>query len=135
MVISSIGNTGTLPEFPDNNDNEFGYRKYRDEIKSISFSGNVWTPLFESNFLFCGLDKVVSIDVTNLNTSLSTDLRHMFYNCKSLKEVKINNLNVTMVSSVAGMFSGCESLEKIDLSNWNNTSNLCDMRGMFRDCK
>ena len=132
MVISSIRTPGTLPVFPDNNDNEFGYRKYSDEIKSISFSNKVLANS-ESQNLFCGLDKVVSIDVTNLYTSKATNMGSMFFRCSSLKELNLSSFDTSKVTNMRLMFYGCKSLKKLDVSKFD-TSEVTNMGSMFRRC-
>lgn len=132
MVISSIGNSGTLPEFPDY-DNEFGYRKYKDKIKSISFSGDVKANVKSDN-LFCNLDKVVSIDTTNLDTKRTTSMGSMFSGCQSLKELDVSKFDTSKVTNMWAMFVDCELLEKLDLSNFD-TSEVTYMHAMFSGCK
>ena len=133
MVISSIGNTGTLPEFPGYDNKDFSYRKYKDKIKSISFSGDVKANV-ESNYLFSNLDKVVSIDTTNLDTKRTTSMHSMFYGCKSLKEIDISKFDTSKVTDMGFMFNDCESLEKLDVSKFD-TSKVKYMWFMFYGCK
>ncbi len=132
MVISSIGNSGTLPKFSDY-DNEFGYRKYKDKIKSISFSGDVKANVI-SDDLFRDLDKVVSIDTTNLDTKRTTSMGSMFNGCESLKELDVSKFDTSKVTNMQAMFVDCQSLKELDLSNFD-TSEVTDMQAMFAGCE
>ena len=128
MVISSIGNTGTLPKFS-GYDNEFGYRKYKDKIKSISFSGDVKANVI-SDDLFRDLDKVVSIDTTNLDTKRTTSMNCMFRDCKSLKELDLSKFKTSEVTNMSYMFNDCKSLKELDVSKFD-TSKVTNMGAMF----
>lgn len=74
-----------------------------------------------------------------------TDTSHMFYECRALVSLDLSKLNTEHVKYMEGMFEYCESLQNLDISGYYmegfekvfywNTSNVCSMAFMFRDCK
>ena len=69
----------------------------------------------------------------NLNTEKVTDMRVMFANCSSLKNLNLKNFNTAAVKEMSRMFYGCSSLTALDLSNFN-TAAVKDMGRMFAGC-
>ncbi len=43
---------------------------------------------------------------------------YMFSNCKSLKSLNISNFNTKLTTDIDYMFSGCTSLKVLDISNF-----------------
>ena len=88
-----------------------------------------FTKFFEGN------SNIISLDLTDLDTSNVTTMRSMFNKCGKLKEIKgLNKLVTNKVTNMAGMFQLCEQLEYLDLTNLD-TSNVTTMRCMFNKCK
>ncbi len=63
-----------------------------------------------------------------------TNMRYMFYYCKSLTSLDLSGLDVSNVTDMSGMFCNCEDLTSLDLSGWN-TSSVTDMSEMFDLCR
>lgn len=101
-----------------------------------------------------------SVNIKNFNTSNVTTMYHMFFDCRSLKELEFgegfstgevqnmlhmfyncNSLTVLDVTgfdtssaqTLYGMFQGCKSLQSLDLSNFN-TENVTNTQYMFYGC-
>ena len=55
---------------------------------------------------------------------------HMFFGCKSLKELDLSKFNTVTVINMSLMFQGYLSLEKLNLSKFN-TDNVVDMNNIF----
>ena len=88
-----------------------------------------FTKFFEGN------SNIISLDLTDLDTSNAISMRSMFNKCGKLKEIKgLNKLVTNKVTNMAGMFQLCEQLEYLDLTNLD-TSNVTTMRCMFNKCK
>ena len=86
-----------------------------------------------SNF-FEKCTNIISLDLSNFNTSNIIDMRRMFNHCSKLKEIKgMNNFFTNKVESMEGMFQLCNELEYLDISNWN-TSNVTSMACIFNMC-
>ena len=71
-------------------------------------------------------------DISEWDVSNVTNMRYMFYNCKSLKQ-DISNGEVSNVTNMQGMFYWCESFNQ-DISNWD-VSNVTNMNTMFAWCE
>lgn len=82
-------------------------------------------------FVFC--KKLTTIDLSNFNTSIVTDMSGMFYSCKSLINLDLSNFNTSNVTNMMGMFIRCSGLTRLNLSNFD-TSNVTDMNDMFNSC-
>ena len=85
----------------------------------------------ESMFYNCF--NLISIDLSNIDTSNVNSTHNMFKGCSSLKSLNLSNFNTENVIDMDGMFDGCSSLTSLDLSNFN-TENVIDMNGMFYAC-
>jgi surface protein len=78
---------------------------------------------------------IISLDLSNFNTSNVINMEYMFSNCNKLKEIKgLNNFKTMNVTNMSGMFQQCENLEYLDLSNFN-TSKVIYMEKIFYECK
>ena len=61
---------------------------------------------------FAGNLNIISLDLSNLDTSNVTTMRLMFNKCKKLKEIKgLNKLITNKVTDMYGLFQLCEELE------------------------
>lgn len=69
-------------------------------------------------------------EIPNCDYSKATsDVSHMFTNCKNITDVHI--LNLQGVTNMTCMFDGCTSLQNVSLSD---TSFVTSMRAMFLEC-
>ena len=59
---------------------------------------------------------------------------HMFYNCKNIISINISNFNTSNVIDMSYMFSGCSNLSNISDISFFNTINVTDMSYMFDHC-
>lgn len=80
-----------------------------------------------------------SIIASFSNTGAVTDMRYMFFDCKSLEKPPIKNWDTSHVTDMSYMFTGCNTLKLTcgvdvasdsDISTWD-TSNVYSMTGMF----
>lgn len=90
------------------------------------------------DYMFAGLTKVESLDLSRLDTSNVTSMVGVFKNSNSLTSINMNNWDTSIVTTMNGMFNGCSNLIKLDLSNFD-TSNVTVMNsgwhgGMFYNC-
>jgi surface protein len=68
--------------------------------------------------MFYNLD-LVSLDLSNFNTSNVTSMSNMFtYNSK-LKSINLSNFNTSNVTDTEYLFNSCERLTSLDLSNFD----------------
>ena len=83
--------------------------------------------------LFQGLSKLVTADLTGLDTSFAYAADNMFYGCTSLKTIIFNNSDFRSSTTMANMFYNCQSLENMDTSKL--TAPLATtLASMFYNC-
>lgn len=87
----------------------------------------------ECGDLFANFTAAVSIDLSNADSSGTTDMSSMFYNCKKLTSLNLSGLDTSNVRSIGGMFMQCASLTTLDLSGFR-TSNVAKMSHAFKSC-
>ena len=77
---------------------------------------------------------LVSVYLSNLNSTVSSNLDNMFYGCESLKTViDLNDIKTEPIVNMSYMFYKCSSIEFIDLSAFN-ASSIQNMRSLFEGC-
>ena len=116
----------------DNNQWKIDYKFIKDGkyIFNIIFNNNI-TNMKE---FFKNCSNLISIDLSNFNSSNVTDMEDLFSGCNKLKEIKgLNRLNTNKVTDMKGMFNNCNVIEYLNLSNFN-TENVTNMSGMFNKC-
>lgn len=98
-------------------DNQVPWYDYRGDIRNVSISNKI-VPAFTASW-FEGFSGLTSIDLTNLDTTYTTDMNHMFYACESLTTVDLTKLKTDNVTNMENMFRGCSMLKKFDFSSFN----------------
>jgi len=57
----------------------------------------------------------------NFNTEIVTNMKRMFHDCSSLKDIKISDFNTDNAIDMDGMFSGCnDELQKKIRARYNS---------------
>jgi surface protein len=79
------------------------------------------------------MENVVSIELSNFDTSKVTNMKSTFYGCSSLKSLDLSHINTSLVANMNWMLSECNSLESIDLSHFD-ISSVIFMNYMFSGC-
>gem|GEM_PF-3987861 len=84
--------------------------------------------------MFRGCNSLQSIIFSNkFDTSAVTSMYSMFFNCTALTTLDLSNFNTSAVTSMYCMFGNCSSLTTLDLSSFN-TSAVTSMSYMFDGC-
>ena len=83
--------------------------------------------------MFYGLSKLLSINLSHLDTSNVTTMEAMFCYCEGLTDLDLTSLDTRNVTNMYFMFCGCSELTNLDLSSMD-TRNVTNMRSMFNDC-
>ena len=96
-----------------------------------SFAGARPTTTYEWFYVMKKLQSITGMDY--LNTSEVTDMRYMFCGCNKLTSIDLSYFNTSKVTHMYSMFYGCSALTSLDLSGFN-TSNVVGMTNMFRNC-
>lgn len=86
---------------------------------------------FRGTFREC--TSLTTVDVSGWDTGNATDMYTMFYSCKALVELGVDNWNVSNVTNMSYMFSTCSKLESLNIKDWN-VSNVTDMSYLFASC-
>ena len=85
-------------------------------------------------YMFSFINSIISIDLSNFDTSDISIMDSMFSGCSSLVSLNLNNFDTSNVRNMADLFSWCKSLISIDLSHIN-TNNVVNMNSMFNGCE
>ena len=83
--------------------------------------------------MFCGCQKLSSLDLTNFNTGNVTNMTGMFGYCNGLTSLDLTSFNTANVTDMGEMFVDCEGLTSLDLTSFN-TANVTNMGHMFGYC-
>ena len=83
--------------------------------------------------MFSDCSTLSSLDLSNFNTAIVTNMSYMFFNCANLSSLDLSNFNTAIVSDMSLMFGSCSTLSSLDLSNFY-TKEVRDMSYMFSRC-
>ena len=127
--VSQKQNGEIMAWYTDNDSNNL-YELYIGQNGGVTANPN-------SSYLFHRFINVSTIDVSNLNTSLVTNMKGMFAGAFDSQHyrsfaniVGLENFDTSNVTNMSYMFMEIRE-ESIDLSNWN-TSKLSNLDSMFR---
>ena len=87
---------------------------------------------WSANSAFTDLKEIVNLDL--LDTSETTTMSSMFYNCEDLTSLDLSSFDTSKVTSTASMFSKCTSLSTIYASTKWNMENVTSSSSMFNAC-
>ena len=79
--------------------------------------------------MFHYASKILELNVTKFDTSLVTNMAHMF-SFITIKNFDVRNFNTKNVQNMEGMFQLCTNVESYDLSSFD-TTNVENMKEMF----
>lgn len=82
---------------------------------------------------FFELKELTSVDFSNFETGMVTNMRGMFRGCKKLETIDVSSWNTAAVTNMFCMFYECVNLTSLDLSGWN-TGSVTNMSHMFFNC-
>ena len=102
-------------------------------IISISFSKFDSSKVVDMSRMLHGLFNLKTLDLTNFNTSLVTNMENMFYDC-GVTSLNLSHFNTSLVTNMRYMFYDCFNLKILDISHFN-TSSVKDMESMFYNNK
>ena len=102
-------------------------------LLSLDLSNFDTSSVIHMGCMFHDCNSLISLDLSNIDTSSVTNMIFMFYNCSTLKSIGLSNLDTSSVQDMNFMFYNCYSLISLDLSNFD-TSSVTDMNKMFYNC-
>ena len=112
----------------------FSWAAYANKITSCVIEDGVWGKDLSFMFWSWPDDFVfVSIDLSGLDVSQTTNMNSMFSNCSSLTSLVLSSFDTSNVTDMSNMFSYCSSLTSLDLSSFD-TSNVTYMTSLFMGC-
>ena len=112
-----------------------GWLTHKDEIKEVVFDASFAdarpTSCYKWFWYCTNLATIEGIE--NLNTENVTNMGVMFCGCQKLSSLDLTNFNTGNVTNMSGMFWGCNGLTSLDLTSFN-TANVTYMDFMFNNC-
>ena len=85
--------------------------------------------------MFYDCSALSSLDLSNFNTAIVTNMSNMFYCCSALSSLDLSNFYTKKVENMGGMFAGCLALTTIYASDKFVTSKVQSGEGMFALCR
>ena len=86
----------------------------------------------DMNSMFRNMSSLISLNLSNFDTSKVTNMSYMFFNTSSLTSLNLSNFDTSQVMNMDSIFRRMTNLTTIDLSNFD-TSKVTDMSSMFSD--
>lgn len=105
---------------------------YMDKVESLDFSNVDLSELTSMENMFRGCTNLKEIKFGNNKLSNVTDLNHAFYETSGLTTIDLSGFDTSNVTNMASMFA-YSGVEYLDLRSFD-TSNVTSMRQMFHDC-
>ena len=121
--IDFLPNETLVNGVPQNINDKYVYNLF-DQTNIITMRWNY--QVTTCSYMFNELKNIISIDLSNFDTSKVESFHGMFYGCTSLKSINLNNVNTSSSKDMIGMFAGCSSLETLNLSSFD-TSKVTSM--------
>lgn len=84
--------------------------------------------------MFNGIENLIYINLSNINSFFIKDLSHTFENCINLEVINLTSFNSYNIKSMNSLFKGCSDLKKIIGLETIDTSSLDDIEEMFVNC-
>ena len=103
------------------------------DLISLDLSNFDTSKVEDMHSMFEDCSNLTSLDVSNFNTSNAKDMSIMFYGCRSLTSLDLSSFDTSNVTEMIMMFEVCSKLTLLDISNFD-TSNVTKMWRMFADC-
>lgn len=112
---------------------EWAWHTKRSAIKSVTFAGDVSAGAGAA-YMFGNMTRLTAINnLDRLDTSATTNMAYMFYNCSGLNSLDFSRFNTAQVTDMTCMFQNCRGLSSLDLSKFN-TAEVEKMRYLFSGC-
>ena len=104
------------------------------DIISLDLSNFDTSEVFQMSSIFDYCSNLESIDISNFDTSkVSESIGSMFRGCYKLKSLNLAHFKTSNIKNFDNMFNGCSSLESLDISNFD-ISNGINFGSEFNGC-
>ena len=107
-----------------------GYDGREVNILSLDLSNFDTSRVTDMSSMFSNMFNLTSLNLSNFDTSRVTDMNSMFRNMFNLTSLNLSNFNTSKVTNMDSMFDGMHNLANLNLSNFD-TSKVTNMYGMF----
>ena len=133
--------SGAKEVYPPANDDFERFVIYHDDITTVVIDTTMKHARLESmKYFFSGGSRYFLTNLTsivgleNLYTASVTDMKCMFYNCRSLPRLDLRSFNTSNVTDMSLMFKQCYALKEIDVNSFDLT-NVENVAMMFDYCE
>lgn len=116
------------------NQNANGLFAYLSNCKEIDVRELDTSRTEDMRYMFGSCENLMNLDLSSLNTSNARDMGYMFGYSENLKDLNITTFDTSKVTNMYGMFKGCANLTNLDVSSFN-TSKVEQIAYMFDGCK
>ncbi|MBR4998676.1 MAG: BspA family leucine-rich repeat surface protein, partial [Clostridia bacterium] len=100
----------------------------------LSTGSAIYLPI-DCRYMFANRTNLTKITFGSINTTATTNMSYMFYNCPNLTEiVGLNKFNTAKVTTFQYMFAYCKNITTLNVSSFN-TANVTNMSLMFYNCR
>ena len=110
------------------------FSSQKDILISLDLSNFDTSSVMDMSGMFFGFFYLKSLNINKFNTSFVQDMRFMFSYCISLISLNISNFDTSLVTEMTGMFAGCTSLISLELSSNFISTNVRTTAYMFSRC-
>ncbi|MBR5578719.1 MAG: BspA family leucine-rich repeat surface protein, partial [Lachnospiraceae bacterium] len=109
------------------------WNQYKAQITSAEIS---LSEIQDLSQLLNGCSNLLTVDISNLNTEATTNMKSMFNGCSKLTTITgltAEGIDTSNVTTMESMFYGCKKLESLDLTGFS-TEKVENMAKMFQGC-
>ena len=130
-------------DFKKNNENRFNHKINKSSIELKKYEADnliqmditINTSLTNISNMFKGVNNLVYINLSNINSFFINDFSNTFENCDKLEVINLTLFNTYNIKSMKSLFKGCTNLRKIIGLETINTYSLDNIEEMFADCE
>ena len=117
--ISRINFTNTIPD-----EYTIGYSVAKNGIVNVYWNAENYTiyiyspgkiKIEDASYLFANCNRLLYLDLSNVENSSLSGSKYMFYNCANLTEVNLNMFNFKSVTDASYMFAGCTGIKNVQM--------------------
>ena len=101
----------------------------------ILSEGDIYAPVSCYELFYNGeaMASMTTVNLSNLNTSRTTNMARMFRNCSALTTADLRGLDTGAVTDMSYLFYKCTGLQSVNAAGLK-TGNVTTMKGMFYEC-
>jgi surface protein len=101
----------------------------------ILSEGDIYAPVNCYELFYNGeaMASMTTVNLSNLNTSRTTNMARMFRNCSALTTADLRGLDTGAVTDMSYLFYKCTGLQSVNAAGLN-TGNVTTMKAMFYEC-